>query len=208
MKEYLDLILTFIKIGASTFGGGYAMVPVLDRELIKKKGWITMDEVMDYYTIAQITPGIIAINVSTFVGCRRKGPTGGLLATVAFMLPGVTLMTLISLFISRFAEYEAVKHAFAGIRIAVGALVLDTVWKLVKGLFKKPADAQPAAQTSAEAAPDAKPCADAHAPRALRRAVPIIIAVAAFALSAVLSASPVFIILGAGAAGFLLWGLK
>jgi chromate transporter len=184
MKKSLELIFTFIKIGASTFGGGYAMVPVLDRELIKKKGWLTMDEVMDYYTIAQVTPGIIAINVSTFVGCKRMGALGGILATVAFMLPGVILMTAVSLFLSRFAEYETVRHAFAGIRVAVGALVLDTVWKLVKGLFAK---------------------SDKQIDK-LRRIAPLVIAVAAFALSAVLSASPVFIILGAGVAGFLLWG--
>jgi chromate transporter len=137
MTEWIELIWTFIKIGASTFGGGYAMVPVLERELIKGKGWITMDEVMDYYTIAQVTPGIIAVNVSTFVGWKRKGWLGGILATAAFILPGMILMTVISLFISRFAEYPAVRHAFAGIRIAVGALILDTIRKLVKGFYRE-----------------------------------------------------------------------
>ncbi|MDR1059279.1 MAG: chromate transporter, partial [Treponema sp.] len=136
MKGYIELLLVFLKIGVSTFGGGYAMLPVLDRELIKGKGWITMDEVMDYYTIAQITPGIIAVNVSTFVGYKRKGPLGGVLATAAFILPGVTLMVVIALFIQRFAEYPAVQHAFGGIRIAVGALILDTIIKLIKGVFK------------------------------------------------------------------------
>ncbi|MDR1143384.1 MAG: chromate transporter [Spirochaetaceae bacterium] len=136
MAEWIDLIWTFIKIGASTFGGGYAMVPVLERELIRGKGWITMDEVMDYYTIAQVTPGIIAVNISTFVGWKRKGWRGGILATAGFILPGVILMTAVSLFISRFAEYPAVQHAFAGIRIAVGALILDTIRKLVKGFYR------------------------------------------------------------------------
>jgi chromate transporter len=137
VKEYLDLVGTFLKIGASTFGGGYAMLPVLERELIKKKGWLTMDEVMDYYTIAQVTPGIIAVNVSTFVGCKRKGVLGGFLATAGFVLPGVLLMVIVSLFVRRFAELPVVRHAFAGIRVAVGALVLDTVVKLVKGVFKE-----------------------------------------------------------------------
>jgi chromate transporter len=136
MKEYIELVLTFLKIGVSTFGGGYAMLPVLDRELIKGRGWVTMDEVMDYYTIAQITPGIIAVNVSTFVGHKRKGPLGGFLATMAFILPGVVLMVIIALFVRRFAEYPAVRHAFGGIRIAVGALILDTIIKLVRGVFK------------------------------------------------------------------------
>ncbi|MDR2552589.1 MAG: chromate transporter [Treponema sp.] len=136
MKGYLELIWTFVKIGASTFGGGYAMVPVLDRELIRGRGWITMDEIMDYYTVAQVTPGIIAVNVSTFVGYKRKGLLGGVLATAGFILPGISLMILVSLFISRFAQYPAAQHAFAGIRIAVGALILDTVIKLLQGFYK------------------------------------------------------------------------
>jgi chromate transporter len=136
VREYLDLIWTFIKIGATTFGGGYAMVPVLERELIIKRGWTNMDEVMDYYTIAQVTPGIIAVNVSTFIGYKRKGPVGGVISTLSFLLPGLTLMIIVSLFIRRFAEYPTVQHAFTGIRIAVGALILDTVVKLLKGVFK------------------------------------------------------------------------
>jgi len=136
VKDYIGLIWTFMKIGASTFGGGYAMLPVVERELITKKGWLTMEEVMNYYTIAQITPGIIAVNLSTFVGVKRKGLLGGVLATAGFAAPGVALMLFVSIFINRFAEYEAVKHAFAGIRIAVGALVLDTVIKLLRGAFK------------------------------------------------------------------------
>ncbi|MDR0908254.1 MAG: chromate transporter [Spirochaetaceae bacterium] len=136
MKDLCNIFFVFLKMGCITFGGGYAMVPVVERELIKKRGWVTMDEVMDYYTIAQVTPGIIAVNLSTFVGCKRKGPLGGLLATVGFILPGVCLMVIVSLFVQRFAEYAIVQHAFAGIRIAVGALILDTVIKLCKGAFK------------------------------------------------------------------------
>ncbi|MDR1862311.1 MAG: chromate transporter, partial [Treponema sp.] len=102
----------------------------------KKRGWTTMDEVMDYYTIAQITPGIIAVNLSTFVGYKQKGPLGGFLATVGFVLPGVSLIIAAALFISNLADIPAVQHAFAGIRIAVGALILDTVIKLIKGVFK------------------------------------------------------------------------
>jgi chromate transporter len=173
LKEYLDLIWTFLRIGSMTFGGGYAMVPVIERELIKRKGWTNMEEVMDYYTIAQITPGIIAVNLSTFIGYKRKGPLGGLLCTLSFLLPGVTLMVFISLFIKQFAEYPAVRHAFAGIRVAVGALILDTVIKLLKGIFK-----------------DLKG---------------LIIFILSFSLQAILSASPVLIILGAGAAGLFFY---
>jgi chromate transporter len=136
MKELAELFLTFFKLGCITFGGGYAMVPVLDRELIKKKGWTTMEEVMDYYTIAQVTPGIIAVNVSTFIGFKRKGIPGGILATLGFILPGALIMIIIALGLQNFAELPAVRHAFAGIRVAVGALIADTVLKLFKGVFK------------------------------------------------------------------------
>lgn len=136
MKEYLDILWAFTVIGATTFGGGYAMIPVLQRELIEKRGWIDMDEVMDYYTIAQITPGIIAVNVATFVGFKRKGLFGGAIATIAFILPGVSLVILIALFLKQFADYEIVRHVFIGIRISVCALILDAVLKLFKGLFK------------------------------------------------------------------------
>jgi chromate transporter len=173
VKELIELAWAFIVIGATTFGGGYAIVPVLERELIKKRGWITMDEVLDFYTIAQITPGVIAVNIATFVGCKRKGFAGGLAATVGLVLPGVSLMLLVSLFVRRFAEYPLVRHALAGIRLAVCALILDTVIKLVKGFYK-----------------DYKS---------------LIIGVIAFALSAALSVSPVYIIAGAGLAGFFLF---
>jgi chromate transporter len=136
LKEYLDLFLTFMKMGCLTFGGGYAMIPVLERELIKKRGWTTMDEVMDYYTIAQVTPGIIAVNVSTFVGFKRKGPLGGILTTLGFVFPGAFFILIIAVFLTNFADIPVVKHAFMGIRVAVGALILDTVIKLFKGVFK------------------------------------------------------------------------
>jgi chromate transporter len=136
MKEYFDLFVTFLKLGVLTFGGGYAMIPVVERELIKKKSWTDMDEVMNYYTIAQVTPGIIAVNLSTFIGYKRKGPLGGFLATVGFVLPGVIFITIIAICLRSFADLPAVQHAFTGIRVAVGALILDTVIKMVKGVFK------------------------------------------------------------------------
>jgi chromate transporter len=176
MKKYIEVFLTFLKMGCITFGGGYAMIPVVERELIKKRGWTTMDEVMDYYTIAQITPGIIAVNLSTFVGYKQKGFPGGFLATVGFVLPGISFIIIAALLISNLADIPVVQHAFAGIRIAVGALILDTVIKLVKGVFK-----------------------DVKA---------LIIYVIAFALSALWKVSPMFLILGAGAAGLVFYRTK
>jgi chromate transporter len=136
MKEYLELFLAFLKMGCFTFGGGYAMIPVVERELIKKRAWVTMDEVMEYYTIAQITPGIIAVNLATFVGYKKNGPFGGLFATLGFVFPGVSFVMAAALFINNFAEFPVVQHAFTGIRIAVGALILDTAIKMVKSALK------------------------------------------------------------------------
>jgi chromate transporter len=136
LKDYAELLATFFKIGALCFGGGYAIIPVVERELIKKKGWIDLDEVMHYYAIAQVTPGVIAVNLSTFVGYKRKGPLGGVFATIGFMLPGLVLVTLVAVCLSSFADLPVALHAFAGIRVAVGALILDTAIKLVKGALK------------------------------------------------------------------------
>jgi chromate transporter len=136
MKEYLDLFITMARVGVSTFGGGYAMIPVAEKELIARKHWVTMDEIMDYYTIAQITPGIIMVNMATFVGYKRKGVLGGVVSTLGVIFPGIVLISIIAAFISNFMDIAWVQHAFAGIRIAVGALILETVWKLVKNVFK------------------------------------------------------------------------
>jgi len=137
MKEYLNIFYAFLRVGLFTFGGGYAMIPVVERELINKRSWITMDEVMDYYTISQIMPGMIGVNLSFFIGNKRKGAFAGFLAALGFVLPGVTLITGVALFISNFADIPIVRHIFAGVRIAVAALILDTVIKLVKGVFKE-----------------------------------------------------------------------
>jgi chromate transporter len=173
LREYLELFWAFVVIGATTFGGGYAILPVLDRELIKKRGWLTMDEMTDLFTVAQITPGVIAVNIATFAGCKRKGYFGGAVATVGLILPGVTLMMIVSIFVQRFAEYALVRHALAGIRLAVCALVLDITIKLFKSFYKNYKAAA--------------------------------VSILAFALSVVFSVSPVYIILGAGLAGFLLF---
>jgi chromate transporter len=136
VKIYLDLVWTFFKMGCVTFGGGYAMLPVLERELVQKKGWAAMDEMMDYFAVGQVTPGVIAVNVSTFIGYRRKGIPGGILCTLGFVLPSLIIITIIAAFLNNFAELAVVQHAFGGIRIAVGALVLEAVIKLFTGAVK------------------------------------------------------------------------
>jgi len=136
MKELLELFWVFFIIGATLFGGGYAMMPVIERELIKKRNWTNMDEVMDYFAIAQITPGIIAVNMATFIGYKKNGIAGAVTATLGLIIPGAALMIIISIFIKQAAEYEIVQRAFTGIRIAVCALILDTLVKLKKGVIK------------------------------------------------------------------------
>ncbi|MDU3688099.1 MAG: chromate transporter [Anaerococcus hydrogenalis] len=132
MKILLDLYITFFKIGAFTFGGGYAMLPLLQRELVDKRKWITEEEMLDYYAIGQTTPGIIAVNTSTFCGRKRKGNLGGIFASLGFITPSIIIITLIANFLKEFSHLLLIQHAFAGIRIAVSALVLNTVINMVK----------------------------------------------------------------------------
>ena len=132
MKKYIDLFLAFAKIGVMTFGGGYAMLPMLERELIDNRGWTTNEELMDYFAVAQCTPGVIAVNTSTFIGCKTHGILGGIAATAGMITPSLIIITIIAAFIQQFAHLAVVQHAFAGIRIAVCALVLQSVWKMAK----------------------------------------------------------------------------
>ena len=132
LHPYLDLFLTFARMGACTFGGGYAMLPILQREVVEKRGWATEDELMDYYAIGQCTPGVIAVNTSTFIGYKTHGIPGAVFATAGIIFPSLVIIITIAAFIQQFAHLEAVQHAFAGIRIAVCALVLQSVWKMAK----------------------------------------------------------------------------
>lgn len=132
MRELLNLFLTFAKIGAVTFGGGYAMLPILTRELVDKRGWTTEEELADYFAVGQCTPGVIAVNTATFIGSKRKGVIGGIVATLGVVFPSLIIISVIAALLSNFAKYEIVGHAFAGIRIAVCALILSSVIKLFK----------------------------------------------------------------------------
>ena len=132
MNLYCDLFLTFAKIGACTFGGGYAMLPMFRKELSERHGWTTDEEILDYYAVAQCTPGVIAVNTATFVGSKLKGWKGAAAATVGVVSPAIVIISVIALFLRHFAEYPAVIHAFAGIRIAVAALIIGTVIGLIR----------------------------------------------------------------------------
>lgn len=133
MKELLDLFLTFARIGGLTFGGGYAMLPILQREVVDKRNWVTDEELMDYYAIGQCTPGVIAVNTATFVGQKTKGIIGGIVATLGVVFPSLVIITIIAAFIQNFADLAVVKNAFAGIRVCVCVLIFNAVVKLLKG---------------------------------------------------------------------------
>ena len=132
MKDLLDLYWTYLKIGCVNFGGGYAMLPLLERELVNKKGWVTMDELRDYFAIGQCTPGVIALNVSTFVGQKRKGVAGAIAAMLGFLTGPIATILILAAFLRNFAELEAVQHAFAGIRVCVCVLIVQAVLRLWK----------------------------------------------------------------------------
>ena len=137
MREYLELIWSFFKIGIMTFGGGYAMLPIIQRELVEKKGWATEEEILNYYAIGQCTPGVIAVNTATFIGNQRKGALGGFLATFGVVLPSLIIISVIAAVLTNFAEIAAVQHALAGIRVAVVVLVGFSVKKLMTSGVKQ-----------------------------------------------------------------------
>ena len=131
MKDLLELYWAYLKIGCINFGGGYAMLPLLERELVTKRGWTTMDELRDYFAIGQCTPGVIALNVSTFIGQKRKGVAGAVAAMLGFLTAPIAII-LIAAFLRNFAELEVVQHAFAGIRVCVCVLIVQAVIRLWK----------------------------------------------------------------------------
>ena len=132
MNKYLDLFLTFARIGGLTFGGGYAMLPMLQKEVVEKRGWATEEELMDYYALGQCTPGIIAVNTATFVGQNTAGNLGGIIATLGVVFPSLIIINLIAMFLQNFADLPIVQNAFAGIRVCVCVLVFNAVVKLWK----------------------------------------------------------------------------
>ena len=138
MNILFDLFLTFAKIGLFTFGGGYAMISLIENSCVEKKGWITHDEMMNVTVIAESTPGPIAINCATFVGYKQKGMIGAIAATIGMVLPSFCIIFLISMFLDNFLEIAWIAHAFMGIKIAVGILILDAAIKMIRKMQKKP----------------------------------------------------------------------
>ncbi len=136
MKKLLDMFLTFARVGGMTFGGGYAMLPILQREVVEKKGWTTEEELTDYYAVGQCTPGIIAVNVATFIGNSQAGILGGIVATLGVVFPSVVIISILAGIINAFAANPYVINAFAGIRVCVCVLIFNAVLKLGKSAIK------------------------------------------------------------------------
>ena len=137
MGILLDLFLTFAKVGLFTFGGGYAMIALIENACVERKAWITHDEMMDVTVIAESTPGPIAINCATYVGYKQKGFAGAVVATLGMVLPSFLIIFLISMFLDNFLDIRWVAHAFLGIRIAVGILILDAAIRMIRKIHKR-----------------------------------------------------------------------
>ena len=131
-RELLNMFLLFFRIGAVTFGGGYAMLPILQRELVENRDWTTEEELADYFAIGQCTPGIIAVNTATFIGRKRAGNIGGIVATFGVIAPSLILISIIAALINNFAGILWVQNALAGIRVCVCVFILNAVLKLIK----------------------------------------------------------------------------
>ncbi len=136
MNEFWQLYVVFLRIGGLTFGGGLAMLPMLKYELVEKKNWITEEDLLDCYAIGQCTPGIIAVNTSTYVGYKRKGVMGGIVSTMGMITPSVVIITLVAICLQAFIENVWVQHALMGVRAVVCALMLNTVVTLAKKSLK------------------------------------------------------------------------
>ncbi len=127
LKILWNLFFTFAKVGLFTFGGGYAMFPIMKKELIENKGWISEEELLNYYAIGQCTPGIIAVNTATFVGNKLKGFWGALISTIGIIFPSIVIITIIAKFIKNYSDLWYVQSAFSGIRVVVVLLILNTI---------------------------------------------------------------------------------
>jgi chromate transporter len=177
MRDLFGLFFTFVKIGSIAFGGGYSIMPIIERELVNGKGWLTMAEVMEYYTIGQITPGVIAVNLASFIGYKRGKVAGAVFATMGFILPGIMLVTLAALVLQNFNEIPVVQNAFAGIRLVIAALITRTVIMLAGGMIQKQRGV-------------------------LQNVIALAISVICFVLSLGWHTSPVMLVIAAGLAGF------
>ncbi len=165
----IQLFFAFLRLGALLFGGGYAMLPVLERECVEKHGWITCAEMLDFFAISQCLPGLIATNTATFIGTKERGVAGAAVSVLGVIAAPIVVILIIAVLLANFADIPAVQHAFGGIRVAVCVLILNAVIKLIKGNVKN--------------------------------WLGIALCVAAFALIALFSISPAFVVLGAALVG-------
>ena len=133
LKEHSEQIRNIAKVGVMTFGGGYAMLPILQREVVENKQWATDEELTDYFAIGQCTPGVIAVNTATFIGQKKQGIPGGIVATLGVVFPSLVIISILAGFISSFSHLPLVINAFAGIRVCVCILIFNAVVKLWKG---------------------------------------------------------------------------
>ena len=133
----MELFFTFVKIGLFTFGGGYAIISMIENNCVEKKAWITHDEMMDVTVIAESTPGPIAINCATFIGYKKAGFLGALVATLGIVVPSFIVIFLISMFLDNFLEITIVANAFKGIKVGVGLLILDAAITMINKMQKK-----------------------------------------------------------------------
>ena len=181
MRKMLTLFLTFLKIGAFTFGGGYAMIALLENEFIEKKGWLDRDEFLDMAAIAESTPGPVAVNSATYIGYKIGGAAGAALATLAVCLPSFVVIYIISLFFDQFLSLKYVACAFRGIQACVVYLIFSAGLRMIKGLDKS----------------------------VMNRLV-VALVMAAMLLSSALAASlsSIFYILICGLAGLIVWGIR
>lgn len=132
MQDYITLFTTFFRLGAFTFGGGYAMLPMIQKEIVEHHKWASETEIMDYYAVAQCTPGVIAVNIATFIGYQRKKVLGAIIATIGVVLPSLLIILFIASLLQNFAQYAIVQHALAGIQIAVCVLVCNAIYQFIK----------------------------------------------------------------------------
>jgi chromate transporter len=132
MKTLIELFCTFFRIGAFTFGGGYAMIPLIQKEVVENKKWVSDEDILDIVAIAESTPGPIAINAATFIGCKTCGAMGAAFATLGVVLPSLVVISVIAYLLTEFAQIAIVKYAFFGIRAGVLALVTKSLWTMFK----------------------------------------------------------------------------
>lgn len=187
MNMYFQLFLTFFRIGLFTFGGGYSMLPMLQREVVERRHWVTEEDLLDYFAIGQCTPGIIAVNTATLVGHRQRGALGAAFATLGIITPSLIIITIIASVLQQFAHIAAVQHAFAGIRVAVAALIVSAVIKLFR------------ANVLSRPAPEKRSFV-----KLLAACWPqLLLCIAAFLIAGPLGISPVYVVVGAVLVGLL-----